>query len=58
MKLFHWLKCDWTKWSDPTPQKMCSYDRWTKSTHDYWVHLQRRKCNTCNKTQERQLEEE
>ena len=59
MKL-HWLRCDWSKWSEPIQQGMKllpSETTWKSGpdTADYYRWLQERKCLACNKMQRRQI---
>jgi hypothetical protein len=59
MKL-HWLKCNWTKWTEPIRQGMKLYpseSAWNNNPDkaDYFRWVQERNCITCNKIQRRKI---
>jgi hypothetical protein len=53
MNLFHFLKCDWSKWSERKTREVGWYNPKTGTSSKTGVeHYQLRTCNTCNKIQE------
>jgi hypothetical protein len=53
MKLYHWLKCDWSKWSERKTREVGWYNPKTGTSSKTGVeHYQLKTCNTCNKIQE------
>lgn len=56
MKIFHWLNCSWTEWSNPEEVFLRKYNIDGSLGSRIEAYIQKRTCKICNKRQIRKID--